>query len=388
MGDKIIIFGAGEWGKNAYMYYKDKCEVLCFIDNSKELQGKYLIEEQKIYEPDILKAMDCSHIKVVIASKWNKEQMKEQLYREFGISTSIIFEIRDSVEEYFFPESMGSSEDEIIIEYEGGLGNQMFQYAFAKCFMLQGYKVTGYVSSYHNIGRRKFILNQVFPGISIFKCNNVVKENYKRSKEYLIEEVNMNSVTEYKADMQVLKCKKGYFRGYWQSVKYVDLVKEELKKEFCFIHKKDMGLVKFQKKIQMENSVSVHIRRSDYLSPKSIQVLGNICTIDYYKKAISLMREKVFNPIFYFFSDDIEWVKVNLPYMEAIYVTSDCFESYEDWYDMYLISNCKHNIIANSTFGWWGAWLNSYEGKIIIAPEKWSNTCDFKDIYPSDFILI
>ena len=74
--------------------------------------------------------------------------------------------------------------------------------------------------------------------------------------------------------------------------------------------------------------------------------------------------------------------------MEAIYVTSDCFESYEDWYDMYLISNCKHNIIANSTFGWWGAWLNSYEGKIIIAPEKWSNTCDFKDIYPSDFILI
>ena len=250
MGDKIIIFGAGEWGKNAYMYYKDKCEVLCFIDNSKELQGKYLIEEQKIYEPDILKVMDCSHIKVVIASKWNKEQMKEQLYREFGISTSIIFEIRDSVEEYFFPESMGSSEDEIIIEYEGGLGNQMFQYAFAKCFMLQGYKVTGDVSSYHNIGRRKFILNQVFPGISIFKCNNVVKENYKRSKEYLIEEVNMNSVTEYKADMQVLKCKKGYFRGYWQSVKYVDLVKEELKKEFCFIHKKDMGLVKFQKKIQ------------------------------------------------------------------------------------------------------------------------------------------
>ena len=98
------------------------------------------------------------------------------------------------------------------------------------------------------------------------------------------------------------------------------------------------------------------------------------------------MKDKVGNCKFIFFSNDMEWVKRNYNIENAIYVNSTLFDNYQDWYDMYLMSMCKHNIIANSTFSWWGAWLNSNKEKIVIAPNKWVNLCDYKDIYPDDWI--
>ena len=98
------------------------------------------------------------------------------------------------------------------------------------------------------------------------------------------------------------------------------------------------------------------------------------------------MKEKVNNCRFYFFSDDIEEIKEHYKMDNAVYVEKAMFDGYEDWYDMYLMSICKHNIIANSTFSWWGAWLNRHEDKIVIAPEKWINSCDYQDIYPKGWM--
>ena len=100
------------------------------------------------------------------------------------------------------------------------------------------------------------------------------------------------------------------------------------------------------------------------------------------------MREHIPDCCFCFFSDDIEWVKVNYAMSNDVCIEKDMFDSYEDWYDMYLMSICSHNIIANSTFSWWGAWLNQNEDKTVIAPQKWLNGCDYIDIYPPEWITM
>lgn len=91
---------------------------------------------------------------------------------------------------------------------------------------------------------------------------------------------------------------------------------------------------------------------------------------------------------FVFFSDDIKWVKEHLPMRNAVYVTKDLFNIYEDWYDMYLMSRCRNNIIANSTFSWWGAWLNSNTEKYVIAPQKWTNKVGSCEVCPTEWIVL
>lgn len=381
MRDKIIIFGAGKWGGMAYLYYRTQCEVLCFVDNCKELWGNSL-EGIGIYGPEKLRKVDLAEVKIVIANKRRKKQIQEQLYSDYGIRRSIIFEIKDNVEDFQILYDKEKLSDEIIIEYEGGLGNQMFQYAFAKCFMVRGKFVTGDTSTYYNIGRRKFALDKVFPRINIIQCSVIQKRNYIDYCEN-IEEVSIHTVDEYEADAKLLTKERGFFQGYWQSSKYAEQVRKELKSDFVFCKKCDIGLEKIRKQISSQNAVSVHIRRGDYLTQKSLHVFGGICTIEYYKKAIEKMRQQVSDLIFYFFSDDIEWTRQNLEYANSIYVEPQMFDDYEDWYDMYLMSLCKHNIIANSTFSWWGAWLNDNENKIVIAPYKWMNICAIRDIYPT-----
>ena len=113
-----------------------------------------------------------------------------------------------------------------------------------------------------------------------------------------------------------------------------------------------------------------------------------IWTKEYYLNAIDYMRQKKPNAVFCFFSDDIEWVKHNIKEDYALYIEKNMFIQYYDWYDMYLMSICKHNIIPNSTFGWWGAWLNQNPEKIVIAPSKWRKRWEAIDWCPLDWFLM
>ena len=115
---------------------------------------------------------------------------------------------------------------------------------------------------------------------------------------------------------------------------------------------------------------------------------GNICTNEYYLRAIAYMREKIENPTFFFISDDIEWVAKQNLVKDGIYIRADSFKRYEDWYDIAIMSLAGHNIIANSSFSWWGAWLNQNQQKIVIAPKKWNNLSNYTDICPPDWIRI
>jgi hypothetical protein len=175
-----------------------------------------------------------------------------------------------------------------------------------------------------------------------------------------------------------------YLEGYWQTEKYFGIHSDTIRNDFKF-PQLDLLNKEYADKIQHAESVSVHIRMGDYINHP---LHGGICTLEYYENAIALIKVKVENPLFFIFSNDIEWCKNNLKLDNAIYITGNDGEN--SFRDMQLMSMCKHNIIANSSFSWWGAWLNNNSDKIVIAPSKWFNdpTINTKDLIPDSWIQI
>jgi hypothetical protein len=162
------------------------------------------------------------------------------------------------------------------------------------------------------------------------------------------------------------------FDGYWGNYRYAENVRDDILRDFTFIQPLDPENARIRDEIQSCASVSVHIRRGDYLEKR--HGFLNLCNEDYYANAIRHIEKKVGSPVYFVFSDDIGWVRDNLKPLrgrEAVFIGHNTgADSYKD---MQLISCCKHNITANSTFSWWGAYLNGNEGKTVLAPYKFFN---------------
>ena len=163
-----------------------------------------------------------------------------------------------------------------------------------------------------------------------------------------------------------------YLIGFFQSYKYFEGFNDFVKSLFTFnTHIIDDNNLEFLNQIKSVTSISIHIRRGDYINNNQVNNIHGICDDKYYLNSINYMSSKYKNCVFFFFSDDINWVKEKfekLPF-QKFFVTSNLEAN--SWIDMFLMKNCKHNIIANSSFSFWGAWLNENEGKTIIAPKKW-----------------
>ena len=154
------------------------------------------------------------------------------------------------------------------------------------------------------------------------------------------------------------------YEGYWQSYKYYNGLEEKIRR--CFTFKTELlsdRTRELARRINDINSISVHVRRGDYLNQNGMNF---VMPIAYYKNAIHYINSHVDNPQYVIFSDDIEWTIKELALNDAIFV--DWNKGKDSWQDMYLTSQCKHNIIANSSFSWWGAWLNKNTDKIVYAP--------------------
>ncbi len=178
--------------------------------------------------------------------------------------------------------------------------------------------------------------------------------------------------------------KAAYYSGYFLCEQYFKPHREDILKEFSLTTPLSEANQKMLDQIKKTNAVSLHIRRGDYLNNPQVFTL---CSLDYYKKAIKYIAERVESPHFYLFSNDPEWVIQNL----KIDHPSTCVAINDEntgFYDLELMKNCKHNIIANSSFSWWGAWLNTHSEKIIIAPQQWLNGRDDTntDIVPDQWI--
>jgi hypothetical protein len=177
-----------------------------------------------------------------------------------------------------------------------------------------------------------------------------------------------------------------YYEGYWQSPLYFDGISSIIKDMFAFPSPQDENL-KWVKRMESCNSVAIHVRRGDYVNAKSF---AGICDVNYYKKAIDVVMRKIANPEFYIFSNDIEWcVQFIAPMIKShplCYVTNNTGK--DSFWDIFLMSKCHALILANSSFSWWSAYLNSSDSSLIVTPGKWVNRKYEQDIYMNQWIKI
>ena len=275
----------------------------------------------------------------------------------------------------------------------GGLGNQLFQFSFY--LYLKKYKKNVYLDL-STIERYKlyngFELNDMILKKDL--STMIIKSSYfKYLINSLIKFIPFNTIYFYNElrnqrfcyKKDVLKRKYFIYRGYWQNTYVVREVINEMKSLVNF-HMMDGINRSFAEKLEKECSVSVHVRRGDYLGNET----WNTVTKEYYLKAIDIIKLKTENKCkFYFFSNDIEWVKSNLADSSINFEIVEFNKGKNSYKDMYLMTKCKYNIIANSTFSWWAATLNTRKN-IVFCPKIWKNQ-DLKngyDIYFNDWIKI
>lgn len=272
----------------------------------------------------------------------------------------------------------------MIVKCIGGIGNQMFQMALCKSLLNHGIKASLDKKELQKYTKeRNWEQAYILFGLDlpIVKTNRVKLKLYKLLNKYYIENEN----GDYDSNIFILK--NGYIDGYWQSYKYFEGCDEMIRKMFSFPDSLNEGTTKAIEKIKnAKHSVSIHIRMGDYLEGINKEIYGGICTEEYYQRAISYFEDRYNDCTFFVFSNDKGYIKRFIGKKEFVIV--DCNDEKDAWQDMYLMTQCNHNIIANSSFSWWGAWLNENQVKEVIAPKRWINTKKMKDICPPEWIRI
>ena len=293
----------------------------------------------------------------------------------------------------------------IIIQMAGGLGNQMFQYALYK--QLTGMRKT--VKMDDEAGFREDA--QRNPALAAFGIA------YERASRQEIEEMTDSSMAftarvrrklfgrQRRAYFEENKCFQPkifdwddiYLEGYWQSEKYFRDVGNLLKKEFSLEsvrRNRDNGYglseeaERYLNRIEQGESVSVHVRRGDYLLPQNQDLFGNICTDMYYENAVKKMMESRPDCTFYLFTNDNQWAAERLRERKDFPIVLVELPGNRDYETLMLMSRCRHNILANSSFSWWASYLNDNPDKQVIAPAEWMNGWDCSEIYRADMIRI
>ncbi|MBR6770388.1 MAG: alpha-1,2-fucosyltransferase [Lachnospiraceae bacterium] len=290
-----------------------------------------------------------------------------------------------------------------IIRMSGGLGNQMFQYALYLRLVSLGREVKFDDVTEYKLSNARPIMLSVF-GInypratekeireitdsSLHPVHRIRRKLWgRRSREYREASVNFDSA--------VLEKEEAYLCGCFQSERYFQPIEAQVREVFHFQKVKipeeiQSRFREYQQRILASCSVAIHIRRGDYLQVQ--EVYGGICTEAYYEGAIRLLLDNCPEAEFFIFTNDTSWAEewgrqketqFNRPFT-VIQGTSE-----ETGYlDLMLMGKCRHYIIANSSFSWWGAWLNGQPDKQVVAPSRWLNTCECRDIYTSGMLRV
>lgn len=310
----------------------------------------------------------------------------------------------------------------IIIQLAGGLGNQMFQYALYLQLKNLGKEVkvddvAGFVQDekrspalaafgidYERPSRKE--LEQMLDS-SMLPWNRVRRKLFGRKRKGYFEE-------DKRYHPEVMTWDDIYLEGYWQTEKYFAAIADEVRRIYDtdrllkYIRESDItgntdhsaaGSGKFKAKqmsvedwiagIGAAESVSVHIRRGDYLLPENQELFGGICTEAYYKEAMRQMKKKHPDCRFYLFTNDKSWIREQLAREVAAGKAEGDIEIIDlgeqsDYAEFVLMSKCRHNILANSSFSWWASYLNKNPHKVVYAPDKWLNGWDCEDFYRAD----
>ncbi len=287
----------------------------------------------------------------------------------------------------------------VVIKLKGGMGNQMFQYAFGRALALNAknygqdlkilHDVTAYTDPNKKDTRRPYYLDLLNTKAEIASDEVALEARnpygiFSKILRKVANKMHIGNTAAYVPSL-LQPTYKGYYEGYWQSEKYFLPLAEEIRNEFTLKAPLGTAAKKAYEQIAADpNSVSIFYRRTDYVGDKTFDIGEQ----DYQQRAIAKMRELVPNMKLYVMSDDINWVKENANLPEgSIFVSSKEIPPEEE---MMVASTCRHHIIPNSTFAWWGAWLGNHPNKIIIAPKTWvrGDDSEYKDIVPESWLRI
>lgn len=292
-----------------------------------------------------------------------------------------------------------------IVKIKGGLGNQMFQYAFALLLRkISNDHILLDFSSFKDLGRDlvrkprilKFKIQLGIANKNVVSELKIFNNNHNflslRYKIFTLFEILFNKKYFFEKNRKHTEIKSikhySYFDGYWQSWKIVDKVKRELLNDFDKYEEISTASNKFIQKIRNENAVFVGIRMGDYKKDKRMIDHFGSFNEDYYLRAMQYLSNKIDSPKFYIFSNDISWVKDNMKFDGFNVKYREENEVVNDFEELIIMRNFKHAIIVNSTFYWWGAWLIKNKKKIVLAPKKWFNDNKPIDIICPDWITI
>jgi hypothetical protein len=290
----------------------------------------------------------------------------------------------------------------IITNIFGGLGNQMFQYAVGRAIALraqQNLKLD--ISGFKTYALRKYELDDFNIKAEIASIHEIklLKEGKwhwinKLTQKMLNREIFINKKCfkekHYHFDPDISKIKGDiYLFGYWQSERYFIDFQDIIHNDFKLKKTLSTSSARYKDLIHSTCSVSLHIRRGDYVNNPITKNYHGECSLDYYRASVAVIKNHYPESKFYIFSDDLTWAKGNLYFIEQP-VFVELSQGTPDHEEMYLMSRCKHNIIANSSFSWWGAWLNQNPNKIVIAPNRWFNdpSINTSDLIPMSWLRI
>jgi hypothetical protein len=283
----------------------------------------------------------------------------------------------------------------VIVRLSGGLGNQMFQYAAAsgitaaradelvldlrsfdddrlRSFELHRWRVQARVASRAELKPYSRIASGIF--------RRMAKAGI-RTRYYLEQSLDFDPSL---ADMTVV----GYLDGYFQCARYFEHIRDRLLREFVPLSPLTAYNSELLEVARAARSVSIHVRRGDYVTVQTNVLKHGACGLDYYRAAVARVMRVTEDPLWLVFSDDLEWTRKNLQLPGEVRYVDNNQDAPE--VDIYLMSQCAHNICANSSFSWWGAWLNSSKEKTVTAPAAWfaSDLVSSRDLVPLDWVRL
>lgn len=289
----------------------------------------------------------------------------------------------------------------IVSSIIGGLGNQMFQFAAARALALdRGQAIKLDTSGFENYKLHQgFQLQQAFNGQFDVASKAEVNVLIGWQSAPLVQKIlSLPMAAPLRKDSLIIEPhfqywdgirnapKDCYLRGYWQSEKYFQDHATAIRTDFSFKLPLTGENSLLAKQIDKVNAISLHVRRGDYVKNLATLAMHGVCSVEYYNAAVEYFLSRINNPVFFIFSDDMPWVKENLSMAAPTHYVGHNDQAYDD---MHLMSLCKHHVIANSSFSWWGAWLNASPDKIVVAPKQWfAHPRNTKHLLPEEWVKL
>lgn len=271
----------------------------------------------------------------------------------------------------------------ITIKLAGGLGNQMFQYAIGR-YLSHKYNTKLSLDLSFLLDRGygdRFVYRDYYLDMFTVSIDKLIEKlplsciiKNKIAERYRINLPGIRVESQFHFDKSILNCgSDSYLAGYWQSPKYFSDISGTIRKDFTFVKSVRSASLGLLDRIKNSNSVCLNVRRADYIGNS----LHDVCDLNYYRSALDLLSQRIDERTVFVFSDDIEWCEKNLKisgdhqFVGHEHAHTTDFKNFDAY--LYMMTQCKHYIIPNSTFAWWAVWLNNDQGKIVIAPSRWFN---------------